>query len=120
LFVKQDFPTVLSNGITFELVLWVFFLCISYNGIAKLVSMSDIEKKSNNALSSLSFSKLLFCCQLSGLARALMSYKHFACTVSYRTGLSLRKITEDYLEVLLELGLLKRNDNTLVLGEAES
>ena len=49
-----------------------------------------------------------------------ISYKHFACTVSYRTGLSLRKITDDYLEVLIELGLLKRNDNILILGEAES
>ncbi len=46
-----------------------------------------------------------------------MSYKHFACSVSYRTGLSLRKITDDYLEVLLEIGLLKRNDNILTMGE---
>jgi hypothetical protein len=38
-----------------------------------------------------------------------ISYKQFACVVSYRTGLSLRKITDDYLEVLLELGLLKLN-----------
>ncbi len=42
--------------------------------------------------------------------------KKFACLVSYRTGLSLRKITDDYLEVLLEIGLLKRNDNILTKG----
>ena len=53
------------------------------------------------------------------LARELcpISYKKFACTVSYRTGLSLRKITDDYLEVLLELGLLERNDSNLALGD---
>jgi hypothetical protein len=56
------------------------------------------------------------------LARELcpMPYKQFACIVSYRTGLSLRKITDDYLEVLLELSLLKRSDNLLILGDAES
>jgi uncharacterized Zn finger protein len=48
-----------------------------------------------------------------------MSYKHFACTVSYRTGLSLRKVTDDYLEVLIELDLLKRNDGALELGRPE-
>ena len=47
-------------------------------------------------------------------------YKRFACTVSYRTGLSLRKITDDYLEVLLELGFLKRNEGILELGRTES
>jgi hypothetical protein len=49
-----------------------------------------------------------------------MPYKKFACIVSYRTGLSLRKITDDYLEVLLELGLLKRIENLLIMGDAES
>jgi hypothetical protein len=46
-------------------------------------------------------------------------YKKFACLVSLRTGLSLRKVTDDYLEILLELGLLKRNDNILTFKEAE-
>ena len=46
-----------------------------------------------------------------------MSYKKFACIVSYRTGLSLRKIQDDYLQVLLELGLLERNDSNLALGD---
>ena len=48
-----------------------------------------------------------------------MAYKKFACTVSYRTGLSLRKVTDDYLEVLIELGFLKRNDGMLELGRTE-
>jgi hypothetical protein len=47
-----------------------------------------------------------------------IAYKQFACLVSYRIGLSLRKITDDYLEVLLEIGLLKRNDNILTIGES--
>jgi len=47
-------------------------------------------------------------------------YKRFACLVSYRTGLSYRKITDDYLEVLLEIGLLKRNENILTMGETET
>ena len=54
------------------------------------------------------------------LARELcpMQYKRFASEVSYRTGLSLRKIEDDYLEVLLQVGLLRRNDNILTLPEA--
>jgi hypothetical protein len=48
-----------------------------------------------------------------------MAYKKFACTVSYRTGLSLRKVTDDYLEVLIELGFLKRNEGVLELGRTE-
>jgi len=42
-------------------------------------------------------------------------YKRFVCTVSYRTGLSYRKIADDYLEVLLQIGLLKRNGDILLL-----
>ena len=30
-------------------------------------------------------------------------YKKFACTVSYRTGLSLRKVTDDYMKSSLNL-----------------
>jgi predicted nucleic acid-binding Zn ribbon protein len=47
-------------------------------------------------------------------------YKRFVCIVSYRTGLSYRKIADDYLEVLLEIGLLKRNENILTVAEAET
>jgi predicted nucleic acid-binding Zn ribbon protein len=46
-------------------------------------------------------------------------YKQFACVVSFRTGLSLRKLTDDYLEVLLGIGILKENDGLLTLGEVE-
>ena len=49
-----------------------------------------------------------------------MPYKRFACTISYRTGLSLRKVTDDYLEVLIELGFLTRDDGVLELGRSES
>jgi hypothetical protein len=48
-----------------------------------------------------------------------MPYKRFACTISYRTGLSLRKVTDDYLEMLIELGFLKRDDGVLDLGRPE-
>jgi len=48
-----------------------------------------------------------------------MPYKRFASLVSYRTGLSYRKITDDYLEILLELGLLRRDDNVLIVGKGE-
>lgn len=53
------------------------------------------------------------------LARELCptSYKRFACTVSYRTGLSYRKITDDYLVVLLQIGILKRKENTLTVRD---
>jgi hypothetical protein len=42
-----------------------------------------------------------------------MEYDKFACTVSYRTGLSLRKITDEYLKILLTVGIIERNGNTL-------
>jgi len=56
------------------------------------------------------------------LARELCpaGYKRFICIVSYRTGLSYRKIADDYLEGLLEIGLLKRDDNILTMAEAET
>ena len=37
----------------------------------------------------------------------------FVSAVSYRTGLSRRKISDDYLVVLLDVGILKRSDGTL-------
>jgi hypothetical protein len=60
--------------------------------------------------------------KMMNLAKELlpMPYKRFACTVSYRTGLSLRKVTDDYLEVLIELGFLRRNDGVLELGRPEA
>jgi hypothetical protein len=42
-----------------------------------------------------------------------MEYDKFACIVSYRTGLSLRKITDEYLKILLTVGIIERNGNTL-------
>jgi len=49
-----------------------------------------------------------------------MSFKEFACLVSYKTGLSLRKITDDYLEVLLNVGVLKEKGGILsVVEESE-
>jgi len=42
-----------------------------------------------------------------------MEYDKFACIVSYRTGLSLRKITDEYLRILLTVGIIERNGNTL-------
>jgi hypothetical protein len=46
-----------------------------------------------------------------------MEYDKFACIVSYRTGLSLRKITDEYLRILLTVGIIKRNGNTLTLAK---
>lgn len=45
-----------------------------------------------------------------------MEYDKFACIVSYRTGLSLRKITDEYLKILLTVGIIQRNGNTLTLA----
>ena len=45
-----------------------------------------------------------------------ISLKKFSCIASYKTGLSLRKITDDYLVILLELGFLRRNNGNLELG----
>lgn len=49
-----------------------------------------------------------------------MEYDEFACTVSYRTGLSLRKVTDEYLKILLTLGIFERNGNTLTLPKQET
>jgi hypothetical protein len=51
------------------------------------------------------------------LAKELLptSYDQFSCMVSYRTGISLRKITDDYLHVLLGIGLLEIHENMLTL-----
>jgi hypothetical protein len=55
------------------------------------------------------------------LARELcpIQYKKFVGIVCFRTGLSLRKVTDDFLEILLELGLLKLNEGILTLNEAK-
>jgi hypothetical protein len=47
----------------------------------------------------------------------LMEYDKFACIVSYRTGLSLRKITDEYLKILLTVGIIQRNGNTLTFAQ---
>lgn len=49
-----------------------------------------------------------------------MSYDQFASLLSYRIGISLRKITDDYLHVLQQIGLLKREGNSLFLSEGET
>ncbi len=48
-----------------------------------------------------------------------MPYKRFACLLSYRTGLCLRKVEDDYIQVLLGVGLLKMDGNILTLAERE-
>jgi len=53
-----------------------------------------------------------------------MGYDQFASKMSYETGLSLRKITDDYLRVLTNMGFLSRNGNDLKItsrgiGEAK-
>jgi predicted transcriptional regulator len=49
-----------------------------------------------------------------------MGYNEFASIVSYRVGLSYRKITDDYLRVLLNVGFLQKDENqTLTLGDIE-
>jgi len=48
-----------------------------------------------------------------------IGYKRFICTVAYRTGLSYRKISDDYLEILTEIGLLKLNDGILTVGKKD-
>ena len=46
-----------------------------------------------------------------------MVFKKFACLISYETDLSLRKITDDYLEVLLNAG--EENAGILTFDDGE-
>lgn len=46
-----------------------------------------------------------------------MEYNKFSCIISYRTGLSLRKITDEYLKILIEIGFIKRTGDTLHLED---
>jgi hypothetical protein len=48
-----------------------------------------------------------------------MPFHRFSCIVSDRTGLSLRKLTDDYLEVLIQVGRLKKDGNTIDIGECK-
>jgi hypothetical protein len=48
-----------------------------------------------------------------------ISCERFASVVSYRTGLSLRKITDDYLKVLIDVGFLKLNFGKLNVSEVD-
>jgi len=46
-----------------------------------------------------------------------IEYERFVAKVSYYTGLSLRKITDDYLRVLINVGFVERNGNLLRLTD---
>jgi len=46
-----------------------------------------------------------------------IEYERFVAKVSYYTGLSLRKITDDYLRVLVNVGFVERNGNLLRLTD---
>jgi hypothetical protein len=48
-----------------------------------------------------------------------MEYKKFICVLSYRTGLTIRKVEEDYIEVLKTVGVLQQNKYMLELGAEE-
>ncbi|MFX0200388.1 MAG: hypothetical protein ACFFCW_30080 [Candidatus Hodarchaeota archaeon] len=56
---------------------------------------------------------------ISRLAKELcpMSYKKFVSMVSYRTGLSRRKVADDYIVVLLDVGILEIKEGTLSVVE---
>jgi len=43
------------------------------------------------------------------------SYKKLISLVSYRTGLTPRKVREDYIEVLIDVGILSNNGDTVYL-----
>jgi hypothetical protein len=46
-----------------------------------------------------------------------ISLRKFVSKVSYRTGLSLRKISDDYVRILIDIGFLTLTKNTLFLNE---
>jgi hypothetical protein len=46
-----------------------------------------------------------------------LSVSKFVSYVSYRTGLSRRKVSDDYLETLLDIGLLEVKEGKLFLVE---
>jgi len=56
---------------------------------------------------------------ISRLAKELcpMSHRIFVSQVSYRTGLSRRKVADDYLETLLDVGILKVEEGLLTVVE---
>jgi hypothetical protein len=56
---------------------------------------------------------------ISRLAKELcpMPQGRFVSLVSYRTGLSRRKVADDYLVILLDVGILKVNEGNLHLAE---
>ena len=49
-----------------------------------------------------------------------MSYKKLASIISYQTGLSRRKITDDYLVVLLDVGILENKQGILSIVDHEN
>ena len=56
---------------------------------------------------------------ISRLAKELcpISHRKFVSLVSYRTGLSPRKVADDYLEILLDVGILEIKEGILTLVE---
>jgi len=56
---------------------------------------------------------------ISRLAKELcpMPYRKFVSMVSYRTGLSRRKVADDYIVVLLDVGILENKEGTLSVVE---
>ena len=56
---------------------------------------------------------------ISRLAKELcpMPYRKFVSMVSYRTGLSRRKVADDYIVVLLDVGILENKAGTLTVME---
>lgn len=56
---------------------------------------------------------------ISRLAKELcpMPYRKFISMISYRTGLSRRKIADDYIVVLLDVGILEMKEGTLNVVE---
>ena len=56
---------------------------------------------------------------ISRLAKELcpMPYRKFVSMVSYRTGLSRRKLADDYIVVLLDVGILVNKEGTLNVAE---
>jgi len=56
---------------------------------------------------------------ISRLAKELcpMPYRKFVSMVSYRTGLSWRKVADDYIVVLLDVGILEVKEGTLSVVE---
>lgn len=49
----------------------------------------------------------------------LCEEKKLLCIISYKTGLTVRKIDEDYISVLMAVGILQKNKFDIELGAEE-